>query len=783
MDCALLGAAWISLGHRQQGLDYLDADWREAPARAAGLAGAYLLHQGLLKQALPALETATSGLPDDPAHAVNLGRCLTLLHRAGDALPHLRRGLGILDPTERPADHNLALRSLAEALQQLGRSNEALALLPAESSHDQVVTARAALLAGCGRHDEAALLLAETLQARPEAEPIRLMAAELAELRGRSGEAIALLQLGLASDPENLALLLQLAGCGTRAVVPAAARRAAEQAMALTEALDPPQPLKRAQALVAHGHVLAGDGDVEAAEASYRQALELLAGFVPALSGLGRLLLERGQVEDAIDCYEQVRARAPLAGWSQLIQARQVPEDPAVLEQLERAARQPSLEGPVRSGLLFTLAAACDRQKQHARAMELAAEANAASKAQLPYSPEGHRARVEREMAFFSEAFLQPRRPWGCPSRLPVFVLGMPRSGTTLSEQILASHSQVHGAGELGQIGEQIARLEAWEWKLGSGLAYPDCLWDLSASECRGYGERLLKELQSFDPSAQRVIDKLPHNFEHIGLIRLLFPNAAILHIRREPRDIAISNFFTDYGAKFGGMGFAYDWQWIGEQLVDHDRLMAHWHRLFPGQILEVPYEDLVADTETWARRMIEHIGLAWEPGVLEFQSLERSVKTASVWQVRQPVYRSSTERWKRYGEALAPLEAVLQQASPAAPEPLAQPPIPPGLFASAMARLKAGGAAEAEQLLRRLLAERPEHAAAHHFLGAALAQQGRLAEAREQMRRSLALHPLQPSWVGNLAAMEEALGDSEAAEQLRQQQRRLLDGLPPQTA
>ena len=550
--------------------------------------------------------------------------------------------------------------------------------------------------------------------------------------------------------------------------------------MALTEALHPPQPLNRAQALVARGHVLAGDGDAEAAEATYRQALALLPGFVPALSGLGQLLLERGQVEEAIRCYEQVRARAPLAGWSQLIHARQVPEDPGVLEQLERAARQPSLEGPVRSGLLFTLAAAYDKQKEYVKAISLAAEANAASKEKLPYLPEGHRARVEREMAFFSESFLEPRRNWGSASRLPVFVLGMPRSGTTLTEQILGSHSQVHGAGELGQIGEQITRMEAWEWKLGSRLGYPDCLWDLTPSECQGYGERLLQALQAFDPTAQRVVDKLHHNFEHIGLIKLLFPNAAVIHVRREPRDIAISNFFTDYGAKFGGMGFAYDWQWIGEQLVDHDRLMAHWHRLFPGQILEVPYEELVADTETWARRLIAHIGLEWEPGVLEFQKLERSVKTASVWQVRQPVYRSSTERWKRYGEALAPLEAVLNGERPADPEPLPQPAIPPGVFTAAMAQLQAGQPVQAEAMLRQLLAERPEHAAAHHFLGAALAQQGQVQEAREEMRRSLALHPFQPSWLGNLAAIEEALGEREAAEQLRRQQQRLLDGLPP---
>ncbi|MEB3349505.1 MAG: sulfotransferase, partial [Cyanobacteriota bacterium] len=634
------------------------------------------------------------------AHAVNLGRCLVLLGRDEQALPHLQRGLTLLDPEQCPCDHNLALCSLAEALQQLGRIDEALALFPATSSDEVIITARAALLAGSGRHDQAAVLLAETLQEHPKADRVRLMAADLADLRGRTGEAIGWLKQGLESDPDNLDLLLQLAGCGTRLLVPAAARQAAERAMALTEALDPPEPLKRAQALVAHGHVLAGDGKAEEAEATFRQALELSSAFVPALSGLGQLLLERGQVDDAIRCYEQVRSHAPLVGWSQLIHARRVPDDPAVLEQMERAARQPSLEGPVSTGLLFTLAAAYDKQKHYAKAIALAAEANAASKPLLPYGPEAHRLRVEREMALFSEAFMAPRRAWGSASRLPVFVLGMPRSGTTLTEQILGSHSLVHGAGELGQIGEQITRMEAWEWKLGSGLSYPDCLWDLTQPECQGYANRLLKALQAFDPAAQRVVDKLPHNFEHIGLIKLLFPNAAVIHVRREPRDIAISNFFTDYGAKFGGMGFAYDWPWIGEQLVDHDRLMAHWHRLFPGQILEVPYEELVADTETWARRMVEHIGLEWEPGVLEFQKLERSVKTASVWQVRQPVYRSSTERWKRYGEALAPLEAVLNGPVPPDPEPLAQPTIPPGLFTAAMAQLQGGRAVEAEAML-----------------------------------------------------------------------------------
>ncbi|WP_139363756.1 sulfotransferase family protein, partial [Oceanospirillum linum] len=130
--------------------------------------------------------------------------------------------------------------------------------------------------------------------------------------------------------------------------------------------------------------------------------------------------------------------------------------------------------------------------------------------------------------------------------------------------------------------------------------------------------------------------------------------------LKREPRDVAISNYFIDYAAKFGGMGFAYDQSWIGEQLVDHQRLMNHWHQVLPEQILEVDYDLLVEDVESWAHRIIDYLQLPWEETVLSFQKLERAVKTASSWQVRQPIYTSSKAKWKRYAEFLSPLEAAL---------------------------------------------------------------------------------------------------------------------------
>ena len=258
-------------------------------------------------------------------------------------------------------------------------------------------------------------------------------------------------------------------------------------------------------------------------------------------------------------------------------------------------------------------------------------------------------------------------------------------------------------------------------------------------------------------------LDKLPHNFEHIGLIKLLFPNAIIFHCRREPRDIAVSNYITDYAAKFGSMGFSYDLSWIGEQLVDHDRLMAHWHEVFSGQIFEMVYEELVEDTETWARRMIDFMGLEWEPGVLEFQDLERPVKTASVWQVRQPVYKTSKARWKRYEAHLGPLEEAMK-AAPPMPAPLPLPKIPPGLFDQGIQHLQQQNPHAAIYCFQRLLEAYPNHAAAHQFLGCAQLQLGKFAEAIQSMRKSVMLLSVHATWFENLARAEHVAGNEYGA-------------------
>ena len=761
-----IGSAWFKLGEIAEAIRFLAAAARldnNHPLVQARL-GACLLAGGRTADAQPHLERAVELMPKSGGAWLNLARAHLEQGRAEQALAALEHAAPL--PDKEADKYNMAC---AEALARLERHGEAEAVLrqAAETGIEGSIEALVNLMSSRGKHDEAWRELREALEKTPDDSSLLELAAELAQVRGRFGEADRYLDRALKKDPDNAALWTRRAMMASRRLGEKQGREAADKALDLTrEKQGPP----RAQALAAHAHVLIEEEKHKDAEAAYREALATFPNCIPALSGLGNLLMQLGRVDEATQTFEQLKKIAPLQGWSQLIHAREVPDDPAVLEQMAKAARRPSLEGPVQTHMLFTLAAAWEKKKDYKQAWAYASEANNATKERLGYRPEVHRLRVEREMARFSKAFMKSRKAWGDQSHLPVFVLGMPRSGTTLVEQILGSHTGVFGAGELSLVPELIQKLDAWERKTGSRREYPECVDDMTQAESLRFAEKHLQELQAYAPQAGRIVDKLPHNFEHIGLIKLIFPNAKILHMKREPRDVAMSNYFTDYAAKFGGMGFAYDLNWIGEQLVDHQRLMKHWHSVFPDQLLEVDYDALVEDVDGWAKKIIAYLDLPWEEGVLSFQKLERAVKTASVWQVRQPVYKTSKAKWKNYKKAdLAPLEAALAEVPPK-PAPLPLPKVEPGLFPGAMAHLEAGRPAEAEQALRTLLLARSSHAAAHHFLGAALYQQGKLEEARKEMRRSLELLGGHAPWRENLAKVEDALGNADEAKNLRQQ-------------
>ncbi len=655
----------------------------------------------------------------------------------------------------------LSTGQVAQAEQWLEQRRETLA----EGEWTALVLDYSNLLAGGDQPAEAEEALRHALKHYPHNLGLISQLAELAQHQGRTGQAVQLLRraidLAKQQDQPEVGLWVRLsAACWQQQ--DGQARQAAEKALALAAALleseATPLPMirqLRLQAKNAMAQVESQAQQYERAEALFREVLEENPWFVPALQGLGQQQMQRGHIEEAVALFEQVKAIDPARGYSALINARRFPDDDETLSRLEQTARQPSLEGAVRTGLLLQLAAAWEKRKDYDQAFALAAEANNASKKRLSYDPKAHRNQCARVRHAFCKALYEHRPERGVDSTLPVFVLGMPRSGTTLVEQILAGHSRIFGAGELGVIPSRIAGLNRWERHVGSGRHYPDCVDDLSPYVSAGIANGILDEFKDLaatgKPEAQHVVDKLPHNFENIGLIKFLFPNAKIISVRRDPRDIAISNYFTDYQAKHGGMGFAYDLTSIGEQLADHNLLMHHWQQLFPGEILEVRYEEVVADLESSARKLLDYIGLDWEPQVLAFNELERPVKTASVWQVRQPIYTSSTAKWKRYQAHLAPL--IKGTNARIMVDPVADMiTLPePGFLTDGVALFRQGDLDGAELSFKKMLHHNPEHAACQYMVGLLYLRKGYLQDGIELIETALEKAPWHREWRENL--------------------------------
>ncbi len=682
----------------------------------------------------------------------------------------------------------IASDKLAQAEQWLTERRETLS----EADWVGLITGYANLLAGQDNHAAADEALRDALKHYSSNLALISQLAELAQMQGRTQQVIHLLRRAIALSKEQekpevgLWVRLSSACLHNREEQ---ARTAAEKAVELADGLeisdDVPELMirqYRLQAKNALAQVESQEQHFDIAETLFNEVLADNPYFLPALQGLGQQQMQCGKIDEAIALFERIKEIDPAKGYSSLINARQFPEDELTLIRMEKAARQPSMEGRVRAGLLLQLASTWEKRKDYDKAFALAVEANDSSKQHLHYDAKEHRNSCARIRHAFSKPLYEHRKDCGYHGEdesLPVYVLGMPRSGTTLVEQILAGHSQIYGAGELGVIPQRIQGLNRWERHTGSGRTYPDCIDDLGPYVTEGIANGILDELRELaaedKPGAYFVVDKLPHNFENIGFIKFLFPNAKIISVRRDPRDIALSNYFTDYQAKHGGMGFAYDLTYIGEQLADHNQLLHHWNQVFPGEILEINYEAIVEDLEGSARKMLDYIGVDWEPQVLAFNELERPVKTASVWQVRQPIYKTSTAKWMRYQNHLAPLvQGTNKKLEWDAIEMITLPE--PDWLNEGVALYKEDKLDEAEVCFKKLLHHLPEHAAANFMLGIIYARKNHLPEAIELMEKAHKKCPWNPEWRKDLIQAYEMVGDTEKAEALKQKARRNPD-------
>lgn len=631
----------------------------------------------------------------------------------------------------------------------------------------------AQLLAEQNLHAQAEEALRDGLKTAPDNISLMMQLAELAQVQGHFMQAIMILKRAIKQEQDHVGLWLKLSSaCLHR--LDHESRQAAEKAVSLADALieseDYPLPLIRqlkAQAKNALAMVENDAQHYDIAETLFREVLAEFPHFIPALQGLGQQQMQRGQIDEALALFERMKGIDLVKGTTSLINARHFPDDDEILKKLEKAAKSPSLEGPVRAGILFQLAAVWEKRQVYDKAFDFAKQANTASRAFLTYDGKAHRQHCARIRIGFCQALFEHRPHYGIDSTVPVYVLGMPRSGTTLVEQIIAGHSDIFGAGELSVIPNLVQGLNRWERHVGSGRGYPDCIDDLTRYVTQGIANNILKELQEYAPEAKHIVDKLPHNFENIGLIKFFFPYAKIISVRRDPRDIALSNYFTDYQAKHGGMGFAYDLTDIGQQLADHNLLMRHWHQLFPDEILEIHYEDVVEDLEGSARKLLAYIGVDWQPEVLRFNELERPVKTASVWQVRQPIYQSSKFRWMHYQAFLAPL--IKGTNAPIEWESIDMITLPePGFLTEGVALFKQGNLDAAELSFKKMLYHNPEHAACHYLVGLVYLNKGHMQEGIAHIEKALEKTPWHREWRESLIRAYEATGQMDKAVELK---------------
>ncbi|HVN45480.1 MAG TPA: sulfotransferase [Steroidobacteraceae bacterium] len=426
----------------------------------------------------------------------------------------------------------------------------------------------------------------------------------------------------------------------------------------------------------AYATALVGLGEVEQGVRLYRALLAEVPAHAPPAEArswkqhasevhlsVAHALKTLGRTQEAIESYRAAAATRPDYGdayWSlaNLKTYRFTEEELARMRELEAA---PATRVVDRFHLCFALGKALEDLGQYAESFRYYERGNALKKSQCRYQPGFMDQNAALQEQVCSAGFFAARAGVGCPSEEPIFIVGLPRSGSTLIEQILASHSQVEGTLELAEIPRLVAQLQGRE-SAQAAPRYPRVLADLKPEELRDFGERYLADTRVYRHGKARFIDKMPNNFRHLGLIHLILPNARIIDARREPMACCFSNFKQLFAS---GQEFTYSLEDIAHYYRSYVRLMTHWDAVLPGKVLRVQHEDLVADLEGNVRRILAFCGLEFEPACLEFHKTARSVRTASSEQVRQPIYREGLDQWRKFEPWLGPLKEALGELAP----------------------------------------------------------------------------------------------------------------------
>ncbi len=656
---ANLGEALRVDGRLDEALDQLHQAAKLDPtlAQLFNSLGMVAFGQRRFDQALEAFREALRLRPQFAAVLINLGNLHHVRRRTHEAAAALRAAV-LIEP-----DNPIALTNLGQVLSEMDDSlvleeaealcRRALAIAPrlpqAFESLGNVLRARE-------RYEEALSCFKSAAKLDPRRAMPRHYIGQMFERRGDYDRAGQFYEQARALEPREPRFHVDLASLALARGRYADAALLAQRAVACN-----PQIAESHHEL---GRAFLEQGRLDLAEPCFREALRIDPDLEISWIALAQLQAERGDFE--LSC---ASARAALAlnpgltdaYWRLAVNLRgELPE--ADIQAIERFIDRPGLSDDRRAALQFGLAYVHDARGLYTSAAHHLEKANALQKASniargLTYDADQHSRFIDQMIATFSANSVDRARAWGDPDPRPVFVVGLPRSGTSLVEQILASHPLVHGAGELHDLHRLFVNLPT---STGHPSADPFTAWSaLDPHSARAIARDYIESLERQAPAGSvRIIDKMPDNVRLIGMIAALWPRARVIVCDRDLRDVALSCWRTG----FETYPWTNDWNHIARRFADHKRIVEHWQSIGPTDWLIVRYEDLVHDFETNARRLVDFLGLEWNAACLDFHTTRRVVRTASQAQVRQPIYTRSIGKWRRYESSMEPFFRAFKQ-------------------------------------------------------------------------------------------------------------------------
>ena len=603
-----------------------------------------LRHLQRLPEALSALERLEDAYPAYPRLFQERGHCYAFQRNAPEAIRAFTRAVEL----------NPALpgswRMLASLHKMVGHADESAVaaqhIAKLATLAPEVVAARSMLADGNLR--EADELLRAYLRRVPsDFEAMRVLA-QVAHQNEFSKDAATLLEAVLAAKPDYRPARHDY-------VLALMAMHRHKDARDQVEMLIAAEPDNLAYRMTL-ASILVGQGATEEAVALYRVLLGKRPDDPELHLSLGHALKTLGERADAERSYGEAAKRRPNFGdayWSlaNLKTYRFTDGQLATMREQVDAARTPPVD---RYHLCFALGKALEDRGDFEESFRFYARGNALKKAESTFRLDVLERTLSRQAELCTREFFEARRGWGCPDASPIFIVGLPRAGSTLLEQILASHSQVEGTMELADVPRLAASLD----RHPGGQRYPAALASLTADEFRAFGEAYVRDTRHYRARGTPFfIDKMPNNFRHIGLIHLMLPNAKVIDARREPMACCFGNFKQLFAS---GQQFTYGLEDLARYYVAYVGLMDHWDSVLPGRVLRVRHEDVIDDLEGSVRRMLDFCGLEFERTCVEFHKSDRRVHTASSEQVRRPINREGVDQWRHFEPWLGDLRAAL---------------------------------------------------------------------------------------------------------------------------